>query len=163
VYGYRPRSEARTKVLIRSRLRGAGPERDACILDLSTRGLLATCAEPPQRGAFVELVANGYPLVGHVKWSNGRRFGMSLRERISVVALVANDGGAIRLEEMPAAQNLQHSAVAVLSAEAASVGRFTTFVMWTLAAVVAALLAGRSLQAAFAPLDKVDAAMASPP
>lgn len=156
---YTPRREARTKVLIRSRLRGAGAERDASILDLSTGGLLATCLEPPERGAIIELVANGHPLTGQVRWSNGRRFGMSLRERISVVALVANDGGSIRLAETAAGRHAPSQVAAALSAEAASVGRFSTFVMWALAALVAAMLLGRALHSALAPLEEVSAAM----
>jgi hypothetical protein len=123
--------------------------------------LLATCAEPPRRGEFIELVANGHPLIGQVRWSNGRRFGMSLRERISVVALVANDGGSIRLVESSPVHKAHVPAAAALSAEAASVGRFTTFVMWALAALVAAMLLGRSLQLVLTPLDEVGKAMAA--
>ncbi len=92
----RPRVEPRTKALIKARIRDDGAERDICILDVSTRGMLATTARPPTRGAFVELFVGGHMLVGHVKWAGERRFGVVLHERISVAALIAGDTGSIR-------------------------------------------------------------------
>lgn len=157
--GYKPRSEIRTRVLIRSQLRGAGPARDACVLDVSTRGLLATCANPPKRGAFVELVIHGQALTGQVKWSNGRRFGMTLRERVSVVALVANDGGPILLPERRTVQRQPLPAVAMMSVDPSSFGRFTTFLTGILVAFVAGLLLMHSASAALSSLDQASDAM----
>jgi hypothetical protein len=159
VNGYKPRSEVRTPVLIRSQLRGAGPERDACVLDVSPRGLLATCANPPKRGVFVELVIRGQSLTGQVKWSNGRRFGMTLRERISVVALVANDGGSILLPERRKVSRQPMPAVARMSVDASSFGRFTTFVAWILAAFVAGMLLMHFSAAALSSLAQASGAM----
>ncbi|GGC35875.1 hypothetical protein GCM10011371_24080 [Novosphingobium marinum] len=99
-----PRVEDRTRALIKVRLRGAGDERDACILDVSTRGLLVTSARPPERGEFIELVAAGHSLIGQVKWASSRRFGVALRERVSVLGLVAGDKGDITLEQRRRAQ-----------------------------------------------------------
>ena len=95
---YKPRVEDRTKVMIRARLRGAGPERDACIVDLSTRGLAATAENAPQRGDYVELVVGGKNLIGQVKWSSMRRFGVAFRERISVIGLLSGDGEVVTLK-----------------------------------------------------------------
>jgi hypothetical protein len=64
-------------------------------LDISTRGLLAITARPPTRGEFVELIVGGQMLVGQVKWAGERRFGIVLRERISVAALVSGDKRSI--------------------------------------------------------------------
>lgn len=155
----KPRGETRTKALIRSRLRGAGSDRDACILDVSTRGLLGTCAIPPERGSFVELVANGHSLVGHVKWSNGRRFGIVLQDRISVTALIANDGGELQLGRTAAARKPRTSTVAALAADASSLARIATFAVLVLAALVAGLFLMRSTQATLGSFDKVNAAI----
>lgn len=87
-----PRIEDRTKVMIRARLRGAGPERDACILDISTRGLAASVDQAPPRGEIVELVVGRNNLVGQVKWSGQRRFGIAFRDRISVIGLISGEG-----------------------------------------------------------------------
>lgn len=157
---YKPRSEIRTRVMIRSQLRGVGPERDACVLDVSTRGLLATCADPPRRGAFVELVIHGQSLTGLVKWSNGRRFGMTLRERISVVALVANDGGPILLPERRRVSRHPRPTT-MIAVDASSFGRLTTFLTWALAAFVAGMLLMHVSGAALRSLDEAGDAMAA--
>ncbi|KPL66962.1 hypothetical protein SZ64_01955 [Erythrobacter sp. SG61-1L] len=78
--------------MIRARLRGAGPERDACIVNLSTRGLAASAEGAPQRGEIVELVVGRSNLVGQVKWTSPRRFGIAFRDRISVVSLISGEG-----------------------------------------------------------------------
>ena len=91
-------------MMIRARLRGAGPERDACILDVSSRGLAATAENPPQRGDYVELDVGDHKLVGQVKWSSMRRFGLVLRQRISAISLISGDGDAIKLQERAAAR-----------------------------------------------------------
>lgn len=101
---HKPRMEDRTKAMLRARLRGGGPERDACIIDVSSRGLSATADNPPRRGDYVELVVGDVVLVGQVKWTSMRRFGMAFRERISVVGLMSGDGTAVSLAERQAAQ-----------------------------------------------------------
>lgn len=79
----------RSKVLIRAHVRGGGAARDseACVLDVSPHGMLATMAHPPARGAFIELIAGGTSFVGHVEWSSARRFGLTLQDRIDVATL----------------------------------------------------------------------------
>ena len=82
------RTEERTAALLRARLRGSGLERDACILDLSSEGLLLTAAMPPKRDQAVTIVSNGYSITGHVRWVNERRFGISLDAPIVVSDVV---------------------------------------------------------------------------
>jgi hypothetical protein len=154
----RPR-EARTKVLIRARLRGVGAECDACIVDASTRGLLVTCSTPPARGAFVELVASGYPLIGHVKWSNGRRFGVVLQDRISVAALVANDGGPVRLPKSATGRRSPGQVAAAVSADAPGMARVFNFALAIVAALAAGVFLMSTLQSAMGSFGKVSAVM----
>ena len=90
------RIEPRIKAQIRVRLRDSGPDREACILDISSRGLLLTAARPPVRGEIVELVTGADSLVGQIKWTSDRRFGIVLRERIDVMALIANGVGQMK-------------------------------------------------------------------
>ena len=84
--------------MLRARLRGAGPEREACIVDVSSGGLAATVDKPPRAGSHVELVVGDIVLIGQVKWSNVRRFGMEFRERISVDGLVEGEDEGAMLE-----------------------------------------------------------------
>lgn len=83
------RAESRLKVTIRARIRDGREDRDVCLLDLSSRGLLATTVKPPARGEFVEILLGPVSLVGHVKWSSQHRFGVALRERIDPAAIAA--------------------------------------------------------------------------
>lgn len=136
----KPRVEPRTKALIRARIRDGGDERDACILDVSTRGLLATTALPPPRGEFVELLVGNHKLVGQVKWSGERRFGLALRERISVAALVAGDPGSIVLEKAQSARRRNGSLAAALASDSRSLGAAFQLVVTVTGLVVAAWL-----------------------
>jgi len=97
--------------MLRARLRGAGPERDACIVDVSAGGLAATVERPPRPGVHVELVVGDIVLIGQVKWSNVRRFGMQFRERISVEGLMDGEGSASSLERLWARLKLKVKAV----------------------------------------------------
>ncbi|NBC35603.1 hypothetical protein GTZ99_03430 [Novosphingobium sp. FSY-8] len=85
------RREARTKVLIRARLRAGGPDHDACVMDASSHGMLVTCARPPARGEYVELRIAGDSYVGHVEWAGERRFGLTLYDPIDVTRLASGD------------------------------------------------------------------------
>ena len=77
---------------------------DICILDASTRGLLAMTASPPKRGEFVEIVIGNHRLLGLVKWAAARRFGVALHDRISVIALASGEAGSLTLEKRQARQ-----------------------------------------------------------
>jgi hypothetical protein len=139
----KPRVETRTKALIRARLRDGGLERDACILDVSTRGVLATTAMPPPRGEFVELAVGRHKLVGHVKWSGQRRFGLALRERISVAALVSGDSSSIALKQAQSARKRSGSLLEALAGNSRDMGRFVQLGIVAAIAIGAAwLLAG---------------------
>lgn len=138
----KPRVETRTKALIRASLMDGGRERDICILDVSTRGLLATTASPPARGEFVELLVGRHKMVGHVKWAGERRFGVSLRERISVAALVAGDSGSIMLEKAQSARKRSGSLFDALGENWRNLGQVVQLgVMVAIAGLAAWLLA----------------------
>ncbi|MCB2079133.1 MAG: PilZ domain-containing protein [Novosphingobium sp.] len=92
------RIEDRTKAMLRARLRADGLERDACIVDVSSRGMLLMAANPPSHGRMVEVVVGPHTLLAQVKWSSARRFGLAFRERISVVGLLSGESGAITLQ-----------------------------------------------------------------
>ncbi len=154
------RRDARCKALIRARMRGGSGSDDVCILDVSAGGLLATCADPPVRGTFVELLAGRYPLVGHVEWAKGRRFGVSLRERIDVPALLRGDGPDITLRARGKAQAAAARAAAPWFGGSRGVARAAQFALLVSAGVFAAFTlshyVGRSLRV----LGTAQAAMA---
>ncbi|MDG2004406.1 MAG: hypothetical protein P8J20_13855 [Novosphingobium sp.] len=123
----KPRVELRTKALIKACLRDGGAEREACVLDVSTRGILATTARPPTRGEFVELMVGRQMLVGQVKWASQRRFGIVLRERISVAALIAGDSGSVALMHAQSARKRSGSIFEALTENSRNLGQLVQF------------------------------------
>ena len=82
------RAAPRVTTMIRATMRDGRGAHEIAILDLSVRGVLATCGKPPERGDFVDLNINRQVIAGQVKWVRGQRFGIALRERIDVAAVL---------------------------------------------------------------------------
>lgn len=80
------------RTIVRAIMRDSHEEREVCLIDISTRGLLATTARPPKNGEIVELRIGRNAMVGQVRWSSERRFGIVLRDRVIVADLI--EGGA---------------------------------------------------------------------
>jgi len=59
----------------------------AIICNVSSRGLMAKCANPPAKGATVEVRHHGMVILGEVIWSLGERFGLRSPTQIDLVAL----------------------------------------------------------------------------
>lgn len=91
------RVEPRVRAMVRARLRDRAGEREVCIIDVSTRGILATGARPPKRAEIIEISLGNNFLTGEVKWASERRFGIALRERVSVAAMVEGGKGKVQL------------------------------------------------------------------
>ncbi len=85
--GFRPREE-RITVLIPSRMRLESQWRDVVIHNVSSRGLMAGCDQPPAVGSYVEIRRGTIVIVGRVQWNKGRFFGMRSQDRLSVKALI---------------------------------------------------------------------------
>ena len=85
--GLKPR-EPRIKVLVPCRLNLDGAWDDACIHNVSSRGLLIASDTVPQRGDYVEIRRGTLVVVGRVAWSKQRFFGIRTQDRVSVDALV---------------------------------------------------------------------------
>jgi len=92
------RGSDRTRTMLRATLREGSAERDACVLDLSHRGFMATSTPAPKRGSYIELTVGRHQLDGQVQWSEGRRFGVRLRERVDVIAVLGNEAGPTLLK-----------------------------------------------------------------
>jgi len=75
-------------VLIPSRMRLESRWLDVVIHNVSSRGLMAGCDQPPAVGSYVEIRRGTIVIVGRVQWNKGRFFGMRSQDRLSVKALV---------------------------------------------------------------------------
>jgi hypothetical protein len=82
--------EPRRNVMLTARMRHGEAWSDACILNISSRGLLLHAADPPSRGTFIEVRRGAYVIVARVIWAKTDRFGVCAQDRLAIDALVAN-------------------------------------------------------------------------
>lgn len=103
--GERPR-ELRRRVVLPARLRHGAQWADACILNVSSRGLMIHAARAGQLGSLIELRRGEHVIVARVVWREGSRAGLQSEDRIPVeeimslsgsqaLQLVANEGALV--------------------------------------------------------------------
>ncbi|MCY7281297.1 MAG: hypothetical protein LH610_10465 [Sphingomonas bacterium] len=63
---------------------------DACILNISSRGMLLQAAAPPVRGSYLEIRRGAQVIVARVMWCKSHRFGIKSQDILSIDAIVAN-------------------------------------------------------------------------
>jgi hypothetical protein len=81
--------DARLKVLIRARVLSGSGWSDACVRDISRRGMLIQASAPPVRGSYVEVRWQARSVVGRVVWVNDTRFGLQTRDALNVAAITS--------------------------------------------------------------------------
>lgn len=84
---FRPR-ETRIPVHIPSRMRSGAEWMDACIRNVSSRGLLLESENPPAPGTYVDLRRGSQIVIGRVVWRKDRLFGVRAQDRIEIDALL---------------------------------------------------------------------------
>jgi hypothetical protein len=138
---------------------------DAQIQNISTRGMMATCAAPPPRGTYVEVRRGTYVVVGRVVWSSNDAFGLIAQDAIALPDLTASTapsapcskGGEPR---NPRLSRARHKDAAGISAACAKFARAFDFVAVVAIVLVGALLLTQTVWGVFAaPFQKVSAAM----
>jgi hypothetical protein len=67
---------------------GAGWD-DACILNISSRGLLIRASAVLGRGHYVELRRGPYVIVARVIWRNGSQVGLHAQDRMPIEQIIA--------------------------------------------------------------------------
>lgn len=93
--GFRPR-DPRIKVLLPSRMRVGASWVEACIHNVSSRGLLVASDEAPKPGTYVEIRRGRNVLIGRAVWARGRMFGVRTQDRVDLAALKADPAAAGR-------------------------------------------------------------------
>ena len=81
--------EPRKKVMIKARMRVGAAWRDACILDLSSRGLMIQASDPLPGGSYLELRRGRHVIVARVVWSRDRRAGLRTQDALPTEAIIA--------------------------------------------------------------------------
>jgi len=85
--GHRSR-ELRRRVVVPARLRHGTSWTDACILNISSRGLMIHTARPIVLGTEVELRRGDHLISARVMWRDGARAGLRAEERIPIEEIV---------------------------------------------------------------------------
>jgi len=62
---------------------------DACILNISSRGLMIRSRRPAARGSLIELRHGDHAIVGRVVWSDGAHTGLQAEERVPVEQILS--------------------------------------------------------------------------
>jgi hypothetical protein len=80
---HKPR-ELRRRVVLPARLRTPAGWGDACILNLSSRGLLIHSSRALSEGTAIELLHGGHLISARVIWRDGSRIGLCADEKLPV-------------------------------------------------------------------------------
>jgi hypothetical protein len=76
-------------VLVPARLRHGSSWSDACILNVSSRGLMIHTGRPISNGTTVEIRRGDYVIIAQVVWREGGRAGLRAEERVPIDELIA--------------------------------------------------------------------------
>jgi hypothetical protein len=79
----RPR-ELRRRVVLPARIRHGASWSDACILNMSSRGLLINTSRPAPAGTEIELRRGDHMIVARVMWRDGAKAGLQADDRLPV-------------------------------------------------------------------------------
>lgn len=82
--------------MIKARLRAGATWSDACILNMSSRGMLVHAPTTPSRGSYLEIRRGGYVIVACVVWANDNRFGVRTQDAVPADDLIRNPDGAVQ-------------------------------------------------------------------
>jgi hypothetical protein len=74
--------------MIKARMRSGASWSDACILNLSSRGMLVKAPVSPTRGSYLEIRRGAYVIVARVVWSDADRFGVQTQDPVPAEGLI---------------------------------------------------------------------------
>jgi hypothetical protein len=80
--------ELRRRVMMPARLRHGASWSDACILNISSRGLMIHTGRPMSQGTMVEVRRGDHAIVARVMWRDGARAGLQSEERVPIEEIV---------------------------------------------------------------------------
>ena len=86
--------EPRLNVMIQARVRIGASWNDACILNLSSRGMLVRAPTAPDRGSYLEIRRGNHVIVARVVWSNADRFGVYTQDPVPAADLIKGTSSA---------------------------------------------------------------------
>jgi hypothetical protein len=88
VISKKPR-ESRNRFTVAAEMIDGESRTPVTIINISRRGLLASCNKPPSRGHYVEIRRGGTIIVGRVAWSGNQAFGVRSQDDIDFEKLTS--------------------------------------------------------------------------
>lgn len=151
--------EQRQNVVLQARIRGDRGWGDACILNVSSRGLLAYSHSPAEPGTIVELRRGEQVIVAQVMWRQDRRMGLRSQDQLKIEQIVSGSKSA-NLEISAPRIELARYRTARREEESRARGKLGEFASLVL---VGAALAGLGyvtvVDALSRPLERISAAL----
>lgn len=100
--------ELRRRVMMPARLRHGASWTDACILNISSRGLMIHTGRPISQGTMVEIRRGDHAIVARVVWRDGARAGLQAEDRVPVEDIVTiGQSPALQLTAAPVERRKQ--------------------------------------------------------
>ncbi len=159
--------EPRRRVMVRARMRSGADWHDVIILNMSSRGLLATSKVDCRPGTVIELRRIHHIIVGRVVWEKDQYFGIRTQDKLDIDAIVEAKPPAFKpgtagaeMGEDRRGANRRITAVSVTEREARSrrfSAAFQFVILIGVAAIAALFLAERMGQVLSRPLAAVSA------
>lgn len=98
---HKPR-ELRRRVIVPARLRHGAAWSDACILNISSRGLMIQTGRPIGRGSEIEIYRGDHVIVAEVVWREGARAGLKAEGRVPIEEImVLGQAPGLQLTAIP--------------------------------------------------------------
>jgi hypothetical protein len=156
--------EERQKVMIRARMRSGVAWHDVAILNLSKGGLGIQAADPPLRGAYVEICRGRHVIIARVMWTRGHRAGLKSQDPIWTESLLAEPSNDRAPQPAGASQPVERRQRPRTDADrhdrSRLAGRAMEFACLGLGGAAMALLAFGMVEEALAqPLSKIETAL----
>lgn len=94
---FTPREE-RHNVVLQARIRANRGWSDACILNLSPKGMLVYSPQPAKPGSVVEVRRGEQAIVARVVWRQNNRIGLRSQDRLEVEQVITGASSAAALQ-----------------------------------------------------------------
>jgi len=158
----RPR-ELRRRVMLPARMRDGAQWTDACILNVSSRGLMIQSARVGSEGTLIELRRGDHMIVARIVWRDGSRAGLQSEDRVPVEEIMSVSGSqALQLVASEGALIERRRSYRPLGpvADSRLQGRTMEFAAVLAIAVTLAIGAWSTAQQAFSkPIERASAAL----
>jgi hypothetical protein len=149
--------------MLPARMRSSSGWSDACILNISSRGLLIYSAQSADPGSFVEIRRGGQLVVARVVWRKNRRIGLSSPDPVRIQDIISTETAVSAVQSTLDSKRVDRRLVPRDANRSRSHARAMEFMVMVLGgtALVAAAVAC-VVDSLGAPMGAVRAALAAP-